>query len=1175
MLNIPNPFPQLGTPSEHIKIKPVGYDKEIEKIKNLVTTNVTKQPIIVNIYGEYGQGKTTFLKYLKEKFMSDWGDFCVFEKDITNFPNLEKDLVKYQKVKEKNNKKGIFLILDEMKHLTTEKELTEDQENFLITLRNFADGNIDGVNSENFALCLAMHPETKVFLRDSGHYDFEQRKGTFSVNLKDVDYYSAHMLVKEHLSEMSKKDQSIISNYTHYFEEPFINAFYMLLSYVEEQNEGLNRFNGRTYAQIMFTLFECYKEKGSKLTIENLKDILLGKYELTFKLKDAKISLKDKKQYYDVYNLLNKEEKYIFDRFVFNPRWHFDSEFENVEKYIIERLINKEYLSSREAIILSSKDMSEIDDNEIIEGIKTLENERIFLNGEKIIYFIDLADKNLLNKLKEFKKISVYRLENYYLNSFYGFEKDNEGVSRELINYFKSEPSKKVKIFYDNLNRNILNYANFLSIKIKKFKESDIKYKYLDVDYEIIGNIKHRVAIFFYSNEYSSSGFQRYFKELVSELEESSYELGLLLICPYYTGELPKSEVKIRKMENRLFIHHFTRNEFISVLDDDVDILANLVKESIKIYTQEAVEKGFTLPLTGFKEKIKNKPTLFRDKFISDIEKGWRIDITGVDSIEKAEILKSGVDGDGKLIGLAIDSLKNFLILDDGNFIKGSKLSKYEKNFIDLFGKDKVPIDEIRSAQERYFSCYSRFDIEDYITRILKKKSFLKTDNESYILLNPKDFLTDILIALNSVDIMELINKEQNINFKRKIFDFKFLLEKLKNDVSKYKTGSYNYEMEQVLNNIKSLEKGDQSKFDDVYNLYRDLKEKFDFKFGNLSLEDVNISYYLNDLKNSSKFSDLYQNIDFDKLNLIKIQDLIVNILIHEIEFEVDVELLSALEEILYKIESFSISNSNKPLNDLRDKIKKIKARDISEDPKKYKEYLSQLFSGSPTNLTISQIKVVKQVLSDLDAYVIKPVYNILNLSVNKFNNIIKIRDALKTHNLLFNELNTFKRLDFYLDNVKSVNINPNTVQVELDRIETIAKNNPEILADYINFIYESCKKDQIESILEVEKDIKIKEKKNVLEYLKYVKNLNSIDYFTHQIIKCFHSNSEISEDELNKLISKIKESEDEFKNSDNKMIIDKILRNGGLRRYIYLEEYYKDNKQFKNKNITYKVERV
>lgn len=1174
MLKIPNPFPQLGVPGEHIKINPVGYDKEIETIKNLVTTNISIQPIIVNIYGEYGQGKTTFLKYLKGKFTSEWGDFCVFEKDISNFPDLENDLVLYQKAQEENKKKGIFLILDEMKHISTEGGLSEDQERFLITLRKFVDGNIDGVKSENFALCLAMHPETKVFLRDQGHYDVEQRKGTFSVNLKDVDYYTAYMLVKEHLNEMHIMNPSFSPDIDQFFDESFINAFYVLLSHVEDQNEGLKRFNGRTYSQIMFILFEFYKELQSKLTFECLKDILLGKYDDTLKLKDARLSLKDKSLVYEIKDLLNEEEEFIFDKFLFNPRWHFDSEFENVEKYVIERLIKKEYLSYRKSIILSPTQLSEIKDNELIEGLKTLENERIFLNGEKFIYFVDLADKKLLDKLKDYKIHEIYRLEEFYLNEIYSFGFAS-AVSPKLITYFKSDPSKKVKIFIDNFKKYINEYANFLSVTDNEFKLSDIKYKYLGLEYEIIGNIKHKLAIFFYSDEYSSLGIESYYKDLVSEFEESNFDLGILFVGPYYSGELPKGEIYIRKMENRLFIHQFSRNQFISFLEGDIEDLVDLVGSSVKLYTQEAVEKGFTLPLTGFMEKIKNKPTLFRDKFILDIEKGWKMDISGVESLEKPEILTSGVDGDGRLLKLAVDSLKNFLVLDDGNFIKGSKLSKYEKNFLDLFGDNSVPVDEINEVKRRYFSSYSRFNIEEYITLILEKKSFLKIEDNRYILLQPTDFLLDILKALDSVDIMELLNKDQDINFKRNIFDFKFVLENLKRGVSKYETGKFNYEMRKILSKIEDLEKGDMNDFNEIRKIYIDFEEKFKLKMGNVSLNDVNVSDLLNLMKNSSKLSYLYKNIDFEKLTLTELQDKIVDILISEIEYEVDRELLFALDEILDRIEVFINENSKDTYNSLKDKIEKIKNKNISEDPNKIKKSLNSLMTGSKTDLTNSQIKIVRQILEDFNQYIIDPTFITLKNAVDKYNEIDSIESAIKTYNALFIELNDFKRHDIYLDNVKTVDISSESIEKELSIIEKIAMNNPKILNDYLDFIFNSCKKGQIESILNIEADVKAKEKKDILQYLKYVKNLDSLEYFTHYMKKKMPSNNELSENELFKLISKIKESENEYISSDNEEIVNKILRNGDLRRIIYLEEYYKDNKPFEDKKVTYRMEGI
>ena len=231
--------------------------------------------------------------------------------------------------------------------------------------------------------------------------------------------------------------------------------------------------------------------------------------------------------------------------------------------------------------------------------------------------------------------------------------------------------------------------------------------------------------------------------------------------------------------------------------------------------------------------------------------------------------------------------------------------------------------------------------------------------------------------------------------------------------------------------------------------------------------------------------------------------------------------------------------------------------------------------TGSETDLTNSQIKIVRQILEDFNQYIIDPTFITLKNAADKYNEIDSIESAIKTYNALFLELNDFKRHDIYLDNVKTVDISSESIEKELSIIEKIAMNNPKILNDYLDFIFNSCKKGQIESISNIEADVKAKEKKDILKYLKYVKNLDSIEYFTHYIKKKMPSTNEISENELIKLISKIKESENEYISSDNEEIVNKILRNGDLRRIIYLEEYYKDNKPFEDKKVTYRVEGI
>lgn len=266
---LPNPFPQLGTPTEKIRIKPVGYEREIEEIRSFVLTNIGKQPLMINIYGEYGQGKTTFLKFLEDKFSGSdsdsWADFLVDSLDISKFSPLEDFLLEKQEEAEEKGKEGIIIILDEMQHVSTEGSLTQEQKDFMNSLRRFADDNIPGLRNSLFTLVLAMHPETEKFFKDHGYYDVEQRRGTFKLVLRDLDYFTAHEMVNEYFKEMHKIDERVKPSFEEYFDEAFINAFYILSQKVELDVNGIRRLNGRTFAQIFFVLFEEYNRKGSKL----------------------------------------------------------------------------------------------------------------------------------------------------------------------------------------------------------------------------------------------------------------------------------------------------------------------------------------------------------------------------------------------------------------------------------------------------------------------------------------------------------------------------------------------------------------------------------------------------------------------------------------------------------------------------------------------------------------------------------------------------------------------------------------------------------------------------------------------------------------------------------------------------------------------------------------------
>lgn len=1043
-----NPFPNTGTPHKNIRIDPIGYDEDIEDIKLTVESTRREQPIILNVYGEYGQGKTTFLKFLEDRFHGDWANYTVGSLDFSDFSDLENELVLKQKQQLEEGTDGVFLVLDEGKHVFTGEKLTKDQNDFLTSLRKFADGEIKGINSESFIICLAMHPETKIFLKKYGHYDLEQRRGTITVNLHDVDYFTSYMIVKEFVREKSKQpDTYVKENFTNYFDESFINAFYVLLSWIEYQNEGLYRFNGRTFAQIFFELFGYYLKKGSKLEFDDLKNILLEKKLL--KLRDAKLSLKNPKRYHEVFNLLNESEKILWDEFVFNPRWHFDSELSNAEKFVVEKLVSQEYLSKRECIILTPKDLLSFD-NETINDLNDLENHRIYLNGEKILYFLDIADEKLLNKLVNYQVNKVYRLDDFYLKIMYDFEEKSEGIkpTKKFINYYKSRPSEKLDTFYElllrNMPQNVFKETNIAHCKV------GTQYKYLEVLYRLEAQITHRVAIFYYTEDYASEDFEKYFINIKNEIDNSNHSFAIIFICPLYNDELPKEKVIIRNLENRLFIDQISRKEMAWLLDGDLSYVDVIIRESVKLYMQESVQKGYTLPLTGFQEKISNKPALFRDTFLNDIENAWKIELdkkSGEQRKIKPEIFKSGIDGDGKLVNLASQSLSEFVELDEYNMITGCKFSKYEKNYLELFGTDEEPIDEIKKVQNKYFAMYSRFDIEDYITRILKIKSILREENGKYIILKPSDFLDDIFDSLNTIDLNELLLKEQDITLKSSIFDLKLFLEKINDGIDLYERGFYNSEMEKIRNKINNVKVGDPKLIDKVIKKFKDINEKLNLKFLDISLEEVDTKYFLKKMEKNSKIGDLYRkstlkNIKLDYESLLLF---ISNILISEQKADIDKEILLSLEHIINKTIEYNIPIKSTNLTNIKTKLNDIKNEEGQNKTEEISILTKNLFEDSINNFNSPQLKIIYHILSDIEVFVLNPIINTLNESSPHYEEIKLIKNSLKDYKAVFSELKTFHRSDKFLDNVQTVEIDPGEVELELTNLQKIAINNLEI----------------------------------------------------------------------------------------------------------------------------------
>lgn len=1066
--NIPNPFPQLGTPTENVEIDPVGYDKELEEIRNLIVSNISYQPLIINIHGEYGQGKTTFLKFLKRKFdgsdKNPWGDYIVDMEDISRFPPLEQILSEKQKEAEENNKKGIIIILDEMQHISTEDKLSEGQKRFLNFLRRFADGNIEGVNSNLFTLILSMHPETEKFLKDYGFYDVEQRRGTYKVTLKDLDYFMAHEMIRKYFEKMHEKNKQIEPDYKKYFDEAFINAFYIFSQHVEYLLYDNRRINGRTFAQIFFILFEQYKKKGSKLTFDDLKAILLG--ESSLKFKEVPLTI-DRTEYKDLMKMAEGIESKA-EKFIFNPRWHIETEYDDIN--FLNILLRKGILSCRECIILEPQELSKF-------NFKKMEKERVYLNGEKWLVFVDFLKNDEKSKIEPSNEIlKVYRLSDLYLERLYDFQTET-GEIQILKEYYDSKPSKKVEKVYDCLLSKLVENNPFKELKKSKCRIGP-SYTYIEGPYNILDKIEYKIAIFYYAENYNNDSLDDYLRNVIKELEDSDHDMALILICPYCNQSPPKENYEVRKMENRVIIDKLDEYKLKEMFNINLNPIIGVVEDSLKLYINEAVEKGFTLPLTGFKEKIENKPSLFKEKFISEIKRAWEIELKDREP-EGCKILNNkAVDGDGKLKNLARESLKEFMKLDEEDRITGCKLSKYEKNFLNLFGSQKVKKKDLNSTLNRYFSSYSRFSIEDYISSILEEKNILKVEKEFYQILDPKDYIYEILLCLNETSLLDIVSDEENREIREKLAAFRVDLDELKNssELTPELIGAYNTRFKSI---IKILKGKTQPILDE--DGLKKIKEKLESRFIDIKVDDIEIfnvpeNYHVNE------YFTTHRALKYDRLIYF------INKKLNDI--------------------SAKLNLRKNALNDLKTILNYCKEC----GNEKIKESTKQIFHKLEKieNLKNLELEQIKQIGSKNHIYffnqVIKEVNNILD------HYITVLRKVKDTWQFIEEDISQINKIE------PNIPIKP---EEELDRIKKIAKYHFPLLESYVKYVSKNYK------ILRE----KLESKKEEKEFREFFESLNIFDTVPEEKLKEIIKDRQLNFDRLQnlaitKIIEKLMERE-------------------------------------------------
>lgn len=1152
---ISNPFPQVGTP-ESIDIDPAGYDKQFESIKNMISANIGKQQMIINVFGEYGQGKTTILKYLT-KIFKESDNLTVAKKTIEwddnspnkiNFDELMQSL--YDEHKEKKTD-GILLALDEFQQIAKDDTLSEEKSEYLSFIRNFADNNIENVDCREFILCIAMHPQTDLFFKEKGHLDIEQRAKTFFLNLVDLDYYSAYMVVKRYFNKRNL-------NFEDFIDESFINSFFMLLPHVRFEKEAIKSLNGRTFVQMFHILLNFYNEKKKRLSFKDNQDILLGK--INIKLKTIPIVLPNLGIYDEIKNNLssfNSECLKIMDKFIFNPRWHFNEEIltENnqVIKSFIDYLEENGYISKRQCILI---DPNKIADESLLNQLKNLESERIFLNGIKKLFFIDLADQDTLKLIEKagYEVKIVYRLRSEYLTLLYDFDLDNHS-SDEVVKYYKLIPADKVKTFIDQVKTfSIESDINSLkSLKTKSFKTG---HRYLDGFYTVVGKLELNIAIFYYSEDYSDS-LDDFIFAIQKELNESAHDLGVLFLCPFTKNKLENQKPsEIRLLENRLTLTKLNDQELKSILEGDLTVIKQTIKDSIRLYTQEAVNKGFILPLTGFKEGISNSPNKFAKAFFGDIKKSWKIfiDINDGDQAEftKSKLLEEGVDG--QLKELAINSLNEFIKINDNEEIIGSKISKYEKNFYEILLQSggSLTSTDLKIIENKFYSSYSRFNILKMIPEILEIKSIITKENGSYSIIKPSDFFELFLMNLNSIDYYRILaNNKEKAKFKLLLVRFNTVFDQFRNKLPIEQLGYYNYEMKRINNKLTEFTKEDKITINQLEKKYKSILSKLQYSFLDISVKEV-----------SSKDSEL-NSLEAIYSKTLEEYKKIINL------NQEEKEILSLLEDTLNKLRDHSSSNLTLINESISNINQMIELSDSSEAE------IINLIKNTLQNKSMMPnhlLLILNNLLEEVDAN-ISILYEKLKKCTDQLEEIKKVQSKGDTYTKIIGKMSKMDRYDYYLSSLELEDFfNPITLDEEYFDIKTLVKGDINLVDGYLEYILKASGKDYFEKIKNIESKIKKMESKDIFEYYEYLNGLNFHDYCHHQLKLEFRKNK-INKDDLERFLILLQKSEDS--DIENKVLINNLLRKGFLQRSIHIMDYFDENIHHSDKKFEFQLRSI
>jgi hypothetical protein len=1048
-----NPFPQLGNPNTaSVTIDPIGYDYEINHIINIIDKNIGHQPLLFPIIGLWGQGKSTILRFFKEKVLTNIYKLEFQIDTIDNFKN--KIINSYKEYKnQKSSQRGLMILLDEGQNLVDEiKEIHEKQKktgkknekfkNFLIDLRTFIDGKIEEIDSSEICLLFGMHPEV---FENIKYYatDIIQRIHTNLLKLEDMNYYQAYEILTRILKKKNLKIENV-------FSISVIYSIYALLPSMTKKIHGIERYNGRIFAQIFFELYNFWLKSKKKISLKDLKDILLGKIRIN--IGENQLKLPDVDAYFNLKNSSIYEEESL-DYYIFNPNWHFEEDLN--PRLLKFHEDNKEALfNQREGYIFKEKEYkNEIEslETELVNSLNKLDKENIFKNGEhnillfseKFLINEDLYEKFL--KKHEKKKISVFRLNDIYLKKIFGYVPGLESPYTSILrSYFHKSPKDKIEQI-----RNIIRSLDIISdFELKDVETEKDKIPYIEIQYEFFkGRINH-IPLFYYPKDWDIE-LEEFIYIIKNKLQnQEKIDFIIIIYDPY----VPKKDIEkidlseyianFRKLNNRIFLNSFDRNtlgEFLK--NENSSIIENIIEDSKSSYFKESLEKGYLIPFTGIKLGSSNK--LPRENFFKDIRESikYQIDkklkpvlfqedeynffsINGEKIYDKNKnyketkylYMKSFPE---KFIKSTLNEFFNFKELNVSQIkdlvINGSKISKYEQNILKIIENEKsLSLNQFKSLINKYYNINSRVDPYEFLLKVLQVRNIIEKKKKKIKLLNTEDLVNQIddFIEKHS-DIVIFMDEEEKNNYenlKKRFIDFK---NKYNNEfkIDDYNVISINNTyLLNLLEKLNNLIKGSEDPFE-IVNIIIKYRKNIENLLNSSIIEDpeiirlneVNILLeHIKEINSNIRnfLNDISEKNEKNELEAI----------LKKLNFEANERFLKYF--FIYILESNkSMLNYEKSNNDFH------KIIEISS--KIYQEFLSNIYkleeNQEKENLPIGEyFKSNPRTLHQ-----IKDIIENLNKDLEKiFNNLKKIKilnsNGKKTENIFAEGITTLKEYNDY-----------------------------------------------------------------------------------------------------------------------------------------------------------------